>query len=352
MIRSIITGSGSYIPSFSKKNADFTGQAFYTDEGIPIEGKPELMIEKFKKITGIEERRYVPEDWMASDMAAAAATSAIADSGIEPSSLDLIIVAHNFGDVAHTSVQSTLIPSLASKVKHQLGIQSPGCVAWDVLFGCPGWILGMINAEAFFRAGMASKALVIGTETLSRVIDVYDRDSMLFGDGAGAVVLEFKEGGDRGILSSSGASYCMAELDYLLMGQSNRDKDDLLYMKMKGRKVYEFALTNVPQAMKDCLDKSGCSISELKKIFIHQANEKMDEAIVAAFYELYGAKAPVDIMPMNIRYLGNSSVATIPTLFDSVRKGNDAEHSLSEGDVILFASVGAGMNVNAVCYRY
>jgi 3-oxoacyl-[acyl-carrier-protein] synthase-3 len=111
-------------------------------------------------------------------------------------------------------------------------------------------------------------------------------------------------------------------------------------------------MKHVPMAMKDCLDKSGVNISELKKVFIHQANEKMDEGIIKEMYKLYGIeKAPDHIMPMSIHNLGNSSVATVPTLLDMVRKGLMPEHRLSEGDVILFASVGAGMNINAVCYR-
>jgi 3-oxoacyl-[acyl-carrier-protein] synthase-3 len=129
-------------------------------------------------------------------------------------------------------------------------------------------------------------------------------------------------------------------------------KKESKYMKMKGRKVYEYALKFVPEAMKECLDKSGVPITQLKKIFIHQANEKMDEAIVAAFYKLYNLNFPEDIMPMCIQYLGNSSVATVPTLFDIIRKDRDPAHKLNPGDVVLFASVGAGMNINAICYRY
>ena len=122
---------------------------------------------------------------------------------------------------------------------------------------------------------------------------------------------------------------------------------------MKGRKVYEYALRFVPEAMKGCLEKSGIAIEELKKIFIHQANEKMDEAIIKKLFLLYDIeKPPVNIMPMSIAWLGNSSVATIPTLLDLVRKKQFPEHVLSPGDIILFASVGAGMNINAVCYRY
>ncbi len=122
---------------------------------------------------------------------------------------------------------------------------------------------------------------------------------------------------------------------------------------MQGRKVYEYALKFVPAAMKDCLDKSGASIHELKKIFIHQANEKMDESILKAFYQLYDiSEPPTDIMPMSIHWLGNSSVATIPTLLDLVKRGSIDGYSVSPGDLIMFASVGAGMNINAVCYRY
>ena len=122
---------------------------------------------------------------------------------------------------------------------------------------------------------------------------------------------------------------------------------------MKGRKVYEHAMNYVPAAMKECLDRSNVTIQELKKIFIHQANEKMDVGIINRLYQLYGInKVPENIIPMSIHWLGNSSVATIPTLYDLVRKHKVQSHYLKTGDIILFASVGAGMNINAVCYRY
>jgi 3-oxoacyl-[acyl-carrier-protein] synthase-3 len=138
------------------------------------------------------------------------------------------------------------------------------------------------------------------------------------------------------------------------MGKSNFPGSDprVRFIKMKGRKVYEYAMKNVPLAMKDCLDKSGTDIKDLKKIFLHQANEKMDDAIVAAFYKLYGIRqVPQHIMPMNIHKFGNSSVATVPTLYDLVKRGKMDNHSLEKGDVVLFASVGAGMNINAFSYR-
>jgi 3-oxoacyl-[acyl-carrier-protein] synthase III len=355
-VKTVITGTGSYIPVNVKTNRDFTVHNFYAENNIKIETDPQEVVEKFKQITGIEERRYADSDMDSSDMAAIAAKLAIEDAQCDPETLDQIIVAHNFGNVIKHTIQTDAMPALASRVKHALQIKNPDCVAYDILFGCPGWLQGVIQADAYFKAGMAKKCLVIGTETLSRVLDMYDRDSMIFSDGAGASVLEAKDitATQSGILSGSVQSHCMKEVEYLNMGKSNFPDSDprIRYIKMKGRKVYEYAMKYVPLAMKDCLDKAEVDIGELKKIFIHQANEKMDESIINALYKLYGiAAAPQNIMPMSIHNLGNSSVATIPTLLDLVRKNNMPHHQLYTGDIILFASVGAGMNINAVCYR-
>ncbi|MEP7237229.1 MAG: ketoacyl-ACP synthase III [Ferruginibacter sp.] len=355
-IATVITGSGCYIPDFIKTNRDFTGHNFYADDNTALDIEPHIIVEKFKKITGIEERRYAASDIDSSDMAAVAAQKAIEDAGCDPETIDQIIVAHNFGNVIKHTIQTDAMPALASRVKHALKIKNASCVPYDILFGCPGWIQGVIQADAYFKAGIAKKCLVIGTETLSRVLDIYDRDSMIFSDGAGACVLEAKNITDTqsGILACSVQSHSGDEVDYLNMGKSYYPDSDprIRYIKMKGRKVYEYAMKHVPEAMKICLDESGVHINDLKKIFIHQANEKMDEAIIKELYKLYGiANAPQNIMPMSIHNLGNSSVATVPTLYDMVKKGLMPEHKLSEGDVILFASVGAGMNINAVCYR-
>jgi len=355
MKRSVITGTGAYIPNEVKSNRDFTANNFYNETHHKIDVAPLEVVEKFKAITGIEERRYAPSEMTSSGMAAIAAREAIAISGVDPETIDQLILAHNFGDVMKHSIQSDAVPSLASRVKHELGIKNPNCIAYDILFGCPGWLQGLIQADAFFKAGIARKALVIGTETLSRVIDSYDRDSMIFSDGAGASVIEYRETGENGsgIIGSSVQSHCLDEAYYINMGKSNFPGSDprVKYIKMKGRKVYEYAVKHVPQAMKDCLDKSGVGISELKKVFIHQANEKMDEAIIRAMFKLYNVSPPADVMPMSIHWLGNSSVATIPTLLDLVLRGNQDGHQLHPGDVVLFASVGAGMNINAVAYR-
>lgn len=347
-----ITGSGSYIPNRVVTNADFAKHLFLDDDGTPLSYSNEVVTEKFKQITGIEERRYVEENLLTSDIAYFAAQKAIEDAKIDPETLDYIIFAHNFGNVKDGAIQTDILPSLASRVKHSLKIKNPKCVAYDILFGCPGWVEGVIQAQAYIKAGMAKRCLVIGAETLSRVVDPHDRDSMIYSDGAGASIIEATED-EGGILAHETASYTFEEAYFLFFGNSfNKDHDpDVRYIKMYGRKIYEFALSRVPQAMKECLEKSGVSIDNVKKILIHQANEKMDEAIVQRFYKLHEKAVPEKVMPMSIHTLGNSSVATIPTLYDLLIKGQLEDQGLNKGDIVIFASVGAGMNINAFVYQ-
>lgn len=347
-----ITGSGSYIPDIIEKNEDFHQHEFLNLDGSSINQSNQVIVEKFKAITGIGERRYVDDSLNCSDIAFYAAQRAIKDANINPEELDYIIVAHNYGDVKHNVEQSDTVPSIASRVKHLLAIKNPKCVGYDILFGCPGWIEATIQANAFIKAGIAKKCLVIGAETLSRVIDKHDRDSMIYSDGAGAVVVEASN--ESGILAHESATYTLDEAHFIYFGETNNQdiSDKRRYIKMYGRKIYEFALSNVPAAMKSCLEKSGIDIKDVKKILIHQANEKMDEAIVQRFYKLFGMKMPEGIMPMTIDKLGNSSVATVPTLYDMILKGELKGHSINKGDIILFASVGAGMNINAMVYKY
>ncbi|WP_262147136.1 3-oxoacyl-ACP synthase III family protein [Chryseobacterium foetidum] len=349
-----IIGVGNYIPSETITNLFFDKHVFLNEHGITLKEDNALITSKLKKITGIEERRYATSDQVTSDLGLIAAQRAIENSGIDPETLDYIIFAHNFGDVRHNTVQSDTVPSLASRVKHLLQIKNNFCVAYDVLFGCPGWIEGVIQANAFVRSGIAKRCLVIGAETLSRVVDIHDRDSMIYADGAGAVIIEANENDDAGIKSHLSASYTLNEKDFLYFGKSyNNDScQDTKYIKMDGRKIYEFALLNVPVAMKKCLDDSGFTIDQLNKIIIHQANEKMDEAIVNRFYELYGVPTPPDIMPMVISKLGNSSVATIPSLLTMIMQDELESHKIEKGDIVLFASVGAGMNINAIVYQF
>lgn len=348
-----IIGIGSYIPNKEVSNTDFGDHVFLNEDGTPFGYPNEVVIKKFKGITGIENRRYAEDQHTSSDLAYFAAERALENAKIDRETLDYIIFAHNFGDVKSGTNQSDILPSLATRVKNKLDIKNPKCVAYDILFGCPGWIEGVLQANAFIKSGMAKRVLVIGAETLSRVVDDHDRDSMIYSDGAGASILEASDD-EAGLLSYESATFANDEANFLYFGKSyNPDLDpDIKYIKMYGRKIYEFALSQVPCAMKSCLDKSGIGIDDVKKILIHQANEKMDEAIIARFYKLYDKTAPENIMPMSIHDLGNSSVATVPTLYDLLIQGKLENHEINKGDVVIFASVGAGMNVNAFVYRY
>ncbi len=347
-----ITGSGCYIPTEVVSNYDFAEHTFLNDDGTPFPLPNKVITEKFYDITGIQERRYVSDDLLTSDIATIAAKNAIEDANLDPETLDYIIFAHNFGNVKKGAIQTDLLPSLATRVKHNLRIKNPKCVAYDMLFGCPGWVEGMIQAQAYIKAGMAKKCLIIGAETLSRVVDLHDRDSMIYSDGAGATILEATDE-EGGFLAHETATFAYDEAHYLFFGNSFNTSHDpnVRYIKMHGRKIYEFALNQVPKAMAECLDKSGLKIQDVKKILIHQANEKMDEAIIQRFYKIYNETPPAGIMPMSIHKLGNSSVATVPTLYDSLVKGEIENQSIKKGDVIMFASVGAGMNVNAIVYK-
>lgn len=353
-IKSVIIGTGSFVPENIISNDQFLQHTFFESDGRPILRENSEVISKFQDITEIEERRYADNEHTASDLGYFAAQNAIESSGIDPETLDYIIVAHNFGDIPYGDTRNKVIPTLAARIKNRLAIQNPDCVAYDLPFGCPGWLQGIIQANYFLRSGDAKRILVIGTETLSRVTDPHDRDSMIYADGAGATILE-GQAGNTGIISHKTQSHTSAEAYFLFSGQSSNPdfESDDLFIKMEGRKIYEYALKNVPLVIKDALEKSGKSIDDVKKVLVHQANGKMDEAILKRLFKLYGVSVPPEgVMPMTIAKLGNSSVATIPTLLDFILKKELVGQEINPGDVVVFASVGAGMNINALVYQF
>ena len=352
---SVIVGTGSYVPARRVLNDDFLDKTFFDANGEKLKKSNRETIDKLAEITGIRERRYAADDQLASDLAFLAAADALKSSGIDKESLDTIIVAHNFGDVRPGNVRSDFVPSLASRVKHKLAIVNPKTVAYDLPFGCPGWLQGVIQADYYLRSGDCRRVMVIGAETLSRIYDPSDRDSMIYADGAGATILEAVASEKPvGILAHAARTDAVEHAFMLWMGKSfdPAHKGDELYLKMDGHKLYEYALKTVPQAIKESLDKAGLPIAEIKKILIHQANEKMDEAIVKRLFKISGGEYKPEVMPMIISWLGNSSVATVPTLLDLLLKGKLEDHALAAGDNIVLASVGAGMNINAVVYRF
>ncbi|HEX6159001.1 MAG TPA: ketoacyl-ACP synthase III [Thermoanaerobaculia bacterium] len=350
--RSIISGTGSYIPPVVMPNEAFLDRDFRTADGKALGKTNEEVLAQFASITGIRERRYVEDEVFASDIAYEAARDALESSQIDPESLDYLIVAHNFGDVRRGG-RSDMVPALAARVKARLRIETPKTICFDLIMGCPGWLQGMIVGDSFIKAGTAKRVMVIGSDTLSRISDPHDRDSLIYADGAGATILEAREDGDAGVLCHIARSDTLEHSAMLFMGPSYNEEVFLeaLFLKMEGRKLYKYALQTVAGSMKQCLDSSGVDLRDVKKILLHQANGKMDEAIVGELYALCGADQPDDVLPMTISWLGNSSVATVPTLLDLVVKGKLEGHSLESGDLVLFGSVGAGMHINTMLYR-
>lgn len=355
-ISSVITGTGSYIPENVISGNAFLNATFY-DNGVPIDKDISDIITKFSEITEIKERRYVNDDAVNSDIASLAAQRAIDDAGIDKESLDHIIFCHNFGDIQHGSNRMDILPSLAAKVKQNLKIENPDCVAYDIIFGCPGWVQGAIQANYLIQSGDAKKVMVIGAETLSRIIDPHDRDSMIFSDGAAAVIFEAHESEDDsiGIIAHKTQTFAIDYASLLVMGKSSNPNEDNgnTYLKMNGRKLYEFAVLNVPKVVKAAIDKAQIDISDIKTVFIHQANGKMDHAIMKRLFKLYNLDSvPENLVPMTISWLGNSSVATVPTLLDLVRQNKVNGYKITKGEYAVFASVGAGMHINAFIYRF
>ena len=352
-----IVGTGSYIPTRTIGNEYFNNYTFFDPSTkAPFDKDNDEIIRKFKEITNISERRWISDELHNSDMATMAIKEACESAKIDPETLDFILVAHNFGDVNLETTRVDILPSLANKVKHKLGISNPSCFCHDIISGCPGWTQGMITADAYIRSGLGKRGAVVGSDVLSRISDPHDRDTMIYADGAGATIVEAVESEEpTGILAHSSRSDSATYWNLLVNGNSfNPDfEGNDQFIKMSGHKLYVYALTYVPGVVKDSLDKAGLHLSDIKKVLIHQANEKMDEAILKNVFKLYNEKQiPEGIMPMTIEKLGNSSTATVPTLLDMVLKDKLDGQKINPGDHIILASVGAGMNINSIVYKF
>lgn len=354
MPNTVIIGSGCYVPENVIDGSYFMDSIFYDENNEKIDKPNSEVISKFVDITEIEERRYINAGEYNSDLGLRAATQAIEDAGVDKESIDYIIYATNFGEVDEKGLPN-FIPSLAARLKNKLGIKNRNCINYDMIFGCPGWVEALILSDVLLKSGRAKTILVVGGETLSRVTDPFDRNKLIFADGAGAVVVTTTEEENVGIIADSTICDNGEELCYLENGTSLNLEDDQskLYIRMRGRKIYEYALKNVPDAIKATIDKANLDIADIDKILIHQANAKMDYAMISRLFKLYGIKDyDHAIAPMTIQKFGNSSVATVPTMFDLIRKGKMEGQSFTPGSHIIFTSVGAGMNINCVVYRF
>jgi len=335
-------------------NSAFLDHVFYDKKGKKIEKPSSEIIAKLEQISGIKGRRYVGDDRDTADLAVAAAEKAIADSSIPAESLDGIIVAHNFGNLEPGSSHGNLLPNLAAHVKNRLGITNHKCPAIDLLFGCPGWLEALIVGHQYIKAGTSKNILIVGVELISRVLDFNDLDSMLFGDGAGAVVLSaIDEDRPRGILSHTTYSHCNEEAHYLYGGKNTEPgREDVWSPKMDGRKVFRYGMTYLPSVITESIQEAGLELKEINKVLFHQANEKMIRQISRQLLDNHNLSVDIeDLVPFIVQDTGNSSVATIPTMMDYMRKGKLGHHAIQGNDNLVMASVGAGMHCNSVVYR-
>lgn len=351
---SVVVGTGSYLPQNVITNDHFLQHAFYRKDGSLMQKEPKEITTKLQQISGIRERRYASTNEDSADLSATAGMAALADAKISKEDLDGIIVAHNAGNMKHGDTKPHTIPNLASIVKSRLGIRNPNCIAYDIIFGCPGWIEGMTQAHRMIAIGDAKNVLVIGVDILSRYVDDHDLDTMLFGDGAGAVVLQGQSSeNQKGIICYQNYSHCTTEVDFLKMGPSYKvNGSEDIYIKMEGRQVYRYAVTHVPELVNNCLQKAGIPVEEVDHFLFHQANEKMIVAMAEKLFKMNGLKGDIQkVLPMIVQCTGNTSVATVPMLWDAIKQGELPNHTIKEGDTLVLASVGAGMHANCMIYK-
>lgn len=353
-MNAVIKSTGAFYPEIIQSNAAFLQTTFLKKGNIEIAKAPSLVIEKFESITEIKERRIAKPTITSSDMGYLAALEAIENGQVDKETIDYIIVAHNWGDVSTTHNYYDAVPNIAARIKGKLQIKNPNCVAYDILFGCPGWLEAMKQAHLFIKSGEANRVLIIGTETVSRVAEKSDIDSMLFSDGAGAAILE-KTTEDKGILACRTVSHCGEELDYLKMDTAYDPalKDTGFYLKMEGRKVFRYGMEEVPKVINACLQKAGVQLADVRYLVMHQANAKMIKQMVKKLFDIHGIKEyNKDILPINVDVMGNNSVATIPTVLHELANKKFNTRGIQAGDIVAFASVGAGMHANCVLHKF
>lgn len=308
-LRAVVIATGSYLPERVVENAEFLQWIDTSDEWI-------------RERSGIERRHFAADHELTSDLAVKAAKDALASGNIEANTIDAVIVA--------TATPDSTFPSTASKVQHQIGMTNG--FAFDIAAVCAGFIYALANADALIRSGQAKRVMVIGAETFSRIMDWEDRTtSVLFGDGAGAVILEAQESA-RGILSTdlnSAGEY--HDLLYVDGGVSSTGTSGKL--RMKGREVFRHAVEKLAQSAQKALDKAGIKAEDVDWIVPHQANLR----IIKATAEKLGHT--LDQVILTVQDHGNTSAASIPLALDvGVKRGQ-----IKTGQTLAIEAIGGGL---------
>lgn len=320
--RAVVRGVGHYLPDRIVPNAWFEDKIDTSDEWI-------------RSRSGIERRHFAAEGQTTSDMAAAAAQNALKMAGMTPDDIDAVIVA--------TSTADLTFPSAATMVQDRLGMTSG--FAFDVQAVCAGFVFALANANALIVSGQAERALVIGAETFSRILDWEDRStSVLFGDGAGALVLEAAEGDgttdDRGILATDlNSDGRHRDILYVDGGVSTQSTG---YLRMQGKEVFRHAVEKLAQTAHACLDKAGLTADDVDWIVPHQANLR----IIKSTANKMGVG--LDRVIVTVQDHGNTSAASIPLAL-SVGAQNG---QIKEGDLLVTEAIGGGLAWGSVVLRW
>ncbi len=355
-MRTIIKGCGTTLPAMVVKNDYFLDREFYDKDGVRNEKPLKEVVEKLEAITGIAERRYVPFEQDSIPLMTETALKTIADAGLEVNDLSGIIVAHNAGNMIVREKIWHPVPNMAACLKHAIKSTNHNCFAFDILFGCPGWVQGIIQAHQIINAGDAEHVLVLGLEVASRLVDPHDLDSMIFADGCGAAVISKSESAAAGIISYATFSHAQDDLRSIYIDKSLKPNEGSgpCYLHMNGKEVYRYATTWLPQVIKKALDKAQMDVDDVDMFLFHQANGKMLAAIANNLAGLYGKDGASfeGKIPVIIQFTGNTSVATIPTMFSLIMHGELPGYAIKPGMKVVFASVGAGMHCNAIVYQF
>ncbi len=322
ILRAVPVGCGHYLPERVVPNAEFEATLDTTDEWI-------------RARTGIERRHFAADDQKTSDLAIEAARAALNDAGLQGSDIDAIVLA--------TATPDQTFPSTATRVQHAIGA---GGFAFDMQAVCAGFIYALANADAMIKAGQAKRIMVIGAETFSRILDWTDRGTcVLFGDGAGALILEAREGdgtsADAGILSTD--LHSDGQFNHLLYvdgGVSSTGTTGVV--RMQGPEVFKHAVGKLSAAGNTAMEKAGVSPDDVSYVVPHQANLRIISAVANKM------SLPIDRIVVTVQDHGNTSAASIPMAMSVAR----ADGRIKSGDLILMEAIGGGLAWGAALMRW
>ncbi len=324
----VIIGTGSYLPERILTNEEMSTMIETSDEWI-------------RTRSGIRERRIAAPGESTSDMAVHAARAALADAGLEPEDIDLLVVA--------TITPDLPLPAAACIVQHKLGMRTD-TACFDVNAACSGFIYGIDTACAMLSSGRYKKALVIGAEKLSAIVDWKERTTcVLFGDGAGAVVIECSDEPDVGLIGTKLGAYG-ENVDLLLIPKGGSDSPATPesieagdhFMRMKGKEVFKLAVRAMDEAARDILEQYSLHADQIGLVIPHQANLRIIEAI-SKYLDL-----PMDRFFVNVDRYGNTSAASVPIALDEARKAG----RIKKGDITLLVAFGAGLTYGSALIRW